>query len=146
MTTSMQSQAREDAPGQGPGLDSGAPVEVSHEYRQPVAEVWSTLVSPRGSAVWLGEGAVLGDKGDPYHCADGTSGVVRSYHPLEQLRVSWHATEAAPVTVVELDLEPRGDGTLLRLRHDGPVDEARRSQLPQQWAHSLDALETLLGT
>ena len=58
----------------------------------------------------VGEGAVLGGKGEPYHCADGTSGVVRSYHPLEQLRVSWHATPDSPPTIVEIDLRADGDG------------------------------------
>ena len=46
--------------------------------------------SPAGAEALLGEGATLGGKGEPYHCSDGTGGVLRSYHPLEQLRVSWH--------------------------------------------------------
>jgi hypothetical protein len=88
----------------------------------------------------LGEGAELGGKGEPYHCSDGTSGVVRSYHPLEQLRVSWHATPDSPPSVVEIDLRTDGEATIVDLRHERIADERLLDPLRLRWAAGLDAL------
>jgi len=120
--------------------DSG-PIDLSRRIGLPVTSVWQALISPQGAAVWLGEGAVLGGKGESYHCTDGTMGVVRSYHPLEQLRVTWHADEYAPFSLIEVDLEPVGDATGIYLRHDGVTDARQREMLQQRWAQRLEALE-----
>ena len=119
---------------------AGGAVDLSRDFLQPVGAVWQALISPQGTAIWLGDGAVLGGKGQSYHCTDGTTGVVRSYHPLEQLRVSWHATEDAPLSMVELELERHGDGTQLRLRHDGLLDPDQSDALRHRWRQRLDAL------
>ena len=115
-------------------------LDVSRTLPVPLGRVWQLLVSREGASVWLGEGAVLGGKGEPYHCADGTSGVVRSYHPLEQLRVSWHATPDSPPTVVEIDLRADGDGTVIDLHHDRIDDADLRDTLQVRWRARLDAL------
>jgi uncharacterized protein YndB with AHSA1/START domain len=117
-------------------------VDLTRTVAQPLGTVWQALISPRGTAVWLGEGAVLGGKGESYHCTDGTTGVVRSYHPLEQLRVSWHADEWAPSSLIEVDLEADDDKTVIRLRHDGIADSALRERLEERWGQRLDALAT----
>jgi uncharacterized protein YndB with AHSA1/START domain len=104
-----------------------------------VGAVWQTLISPEGTAAWLGAGAVLGDKGQSYHCTDGTAGVVRSFHPLEQLRLSWHADAETEPTLIELDVTADGDGTRLRLWHEGlPADQ--RSAMQARWQQRLEAL------
>jgi uncharacterized protein YndB with AHSA1/START domain len=105
-----------------------------------VGRVWQVLVSREGASSWLGEGAQLGGKGEPYHCADGTSGVVRSYHPLEQLRVSWHATPDSPPSVVEIDLRADGDVTIVDLRHERIADGQMVDSLRLRWTTGLDAL------
>jgi uncharacterized protein YndB with AHSA1/START domain len=105
----------------------------------PVGVVWEALVSPEGTATWLGEGAVLGDKGQSYHCADGTAGVVRSFHPLEQLRLSWHHEVDLEPSLIEIDLAVEGAGTSLRLWHDGlPV--AERPAMREHWQKRLRTL------
>lgn len=121
---------------------SGGPlvVQVSRSVVAPVTHVWEVLVSPAGSQALLGDGAVLGAKGEPYHCADGASGVVRSYHPLEQLRVSWHERPDSPPSVVELDLKADGAATVLYLRHDRILDEDQKLRLEQRWTQALDRL------
>lgn len=116
-------------------------VTVNHVVAAPLAHVWEVLVSPAGSQALLGEGAVLGGKGEPYHCTDGTSGVVRSYHPLEQLRVSWHADPDSPPSLVELDLRTDGESvTVLELRHDRISDAEQHAALTQRWSTRLAAL------
>ena len=76
-------------------------VTVSRSVSQPIKQFWKLLVTREGAEALLGPGGELGDKGDSWHAADGTYGVIRSYHPLEQIRFSWHAAEEAPTTIVE---------------------------------------------
>jgi uncharacterized protein YndB with AHSA1/START domain len=122
------------------GHDLRGSVDLARTVDQPVGTVWQALISPQGAGIWLGEGAVLGGKGESYHCTDGTTGVVRSYHPLEQLRVSWHADDYAPATLIEVDLEPDGDSTTVRVHHDGIADAAQRAALESRWSSRLDDL------
>jgi uncharacterized protein YndB with AHSA1/START domain len=116
----------------------GAPVlEVSRALAQPVDEVWQVLITPAGAEALLGKGAQLGGKGEPWRSADGTHGVVRSYHPMEQVRLSWHSDEQAPATLVELHLLPEGEGTRLSLRYEEVEDAAVSENLRQRWGDAL---------
>lgn len=135
MSTSvgMESEAQTAGKTDGPLV-----VQVSRSVAAPVAHVWEVLVSRSGSQALLGEGAVLGAKGEPFHCVDGSSGFVRSYHPLEQLRVSWHETPDSPPSIVELDLRDGGGVTVLELRADRILDDNHKSRLEQLWASGLD--------
>lgn len=118
-----------------------ASVRLTQEIAAPVGHVWEVLVSDAGAAALLGEGAALGGKGEPYHCSDGTRGVVRSYHPLEQLRLSWHADEDAPPSLIEIDLIDRGAGTTVELRHDHLQGPELADALQRRWLAGLDALD-----
>jgi uncharacterized protein YndB with AHSA1/START domain len=113
-------------------------VHVRIHVGAPVGRVWQALVSAGGAQAWLGPDAVLGGKGESYHCADGTAGVVRSFHPLEQLRLSWHSGPEDPASLIELDVTPEADGTLVRLWHEGLPPEAR-PDAEQRWSHGLHA-------
>lgn len=124
---------------QAAGKTDGPPVvQVSRSVNATLTHVWEVLISPAGSAALLGDGAVLGSKGEAYHCEDGTGGVVRSYHPLEQLRVSWHETPDAPASVVEVDLRTEGDHTVLDLRQDHLTVASDVDTLAARWSAALD--------
>ena len=86
---------------------SGA-VEVNAILSHDIDQVWKVLTTNDGAAALLGEGAQLGSKGEHWRAADGSHGVWRSYHPMEQVRVSWHASEDAPRSLVDLHLRQRG--------------------------------------
>jgi uncharacterized protein YndB with AHSA1/START domain len=118
-------------------------VHVSLTLNSPVSAVWQALVSAEGTAIWLGEGAVLGDKGQSYHCGDGSAGVVRSFHPLEQLRLSWHADAETEPTLIELDVTVQEGGTRLRLWHEGLAAE-RRPAMRARWQERLQALASTI--
>lgn len=127
MTSETQS-IPEDAELEG----SPAGVHSSTTVAAPVGRVWEHLISPQGTEALLGPGARLATKGEPWHCEDGTHGVLRSYHPLEQIRVSWHPDADGPLSIVDVQLKPEGDGTRLDLYHegrgiaeDGPGDKSR---------------------
>ena len=113
-------------------------LDLDVTVHKPVTAVWQGLISPAGTAVWLGAGAVLGGKGESYHCDDGSTGVLRSFHPLEQLRVSWHPGDDAPASLVEIDLDDRGAETVLRLHHSGIAGDT--GELRQRWQERLAAL------
>lgn len=118
-------------------------VEVTRRIAAPLIHVWEILVSPQGAQALLGSGASFGNKGDSWHTDDGHQGVVRSFHPMEQLRVTWHENADAPRSVVEIDLADAAQQTELVLRHDrvrGDDVEADRAQ----WERSLDAFEALI--
>src|SRR5674476_746066 len=119
----------------------GAPViEVSRVVPFPIDKVWQLLTTSSGAEALLGKGAKLGTKGEPWHSADGSHGVVRSYHPLEQVRLTWHADEHARATLVDLRLTPAGADTRLDLRHERIDDPALGQSLPQRWDEALSRI------
>lgn len=121
-------------------------VTVSRSVSQPVKEIWKLLVTREGAEALLGAGGQLGDKGDSWHAADGTYGVIRSYHPLEQIRFSWHAAEEAPKTVVDVHLSPSGDaGTTVEIRHEHIPTYFDTNALTRKWERALDQLIAAAG-
>ena len=121
-----------------PSGAQGAPViEVSRVVPFPIDEVWQLLITPAGAEALLGKGAKLGTKGEPWHSDDGSCGVVRSYHPMEQVRLSWHADEHASATLVDLRLTAQGGSTRLDLRHEHVDDAALAASMPQRWDEAL---------
>ncbi|GAB77269.1 Activator of Hsp90 ATPase homolog 1-like protein [Austwickia chelonae] len=115
-------------------------IQVVQHVPRPIGEVWERLTQREGIEAFLGEGAMLGGKGDSWHAADGTYGVTRSYHPEQQVRVSWHADAEAPKTMVDLQMEPEGEGTLLTLRHEQLTDEMDRDDLSRRWDAAMHRL------
>lgn len=132
-----ETTTQQDTPGH---RESEQVVEVEQASDQPVDAVWARLVTHEGVEALLGQGARLGSKGEPWHADDGSHGVTRSYHPGEQLRVSWHADEHAPATLVDLQLHPAGTGSRLLLRHERLPAGAPVPALRQRWEEALARL------
>jgi uncharacterized protein YndB with AHSA1/START domain len=126
-------------------VDEGAPtpgvVEVDTLLTHDLNHVWQVLSTNAGIAAFLGEGAVLGNKGEHWRASDGTHGVWRSYHPMEQVRLSWHAGEDAPRSMVDLHLAADGERTRVSIRHDN-IDPALDPQhLHARWTDALARLD-----
>ena len=119
-----------------------AGVHASVRVSAPAERVWEHVVSPVGTEALLGEGARLGGKGEPWRAQDGSYGVVRSFHPLEQVRVTWHPREDGPLSMVDLQLHPDGDGTRVELFHEGRGSAGDPRGDLQHWD---DALNRLAG-
>lgn len=117
-------------------------VEVSAVLTHDINHVWHVLTTNDGAAAFLGEGATLGSKGEHWRAADGSHGVWRSYHPMEQVRVSWHASEDAPRSIVDLHLAPAGEQTSVTVRHE-PVDDS--AGMSARWRAALDRIDALAG-
>jgi uncharacterized protein YndB with AHSA1/START domain len=110
---------------------------VSH----PIKQVWCAFLRPEGQAAFLGEGGTLGDKGDKWQAVDGSFGVTRSYHPMEEIRFSWHADEDAPRTWVDVRFEKVDDAsTRLRIEHDHRGVEIDGPRMRARWEAALDHL------
>ena len=114
-------------------------VRVTRVVAKPLREVWAALMQPGGAEPLLGEGGALGSKGDNWESNEGPYGVTRSFHPMEQVRFSWHESQGSPRTLVELDFAEVDGGTKLELIHDFLPDDANRDALSARWQKALDA-------
>lgn len=124
--------------------DASDTVEVDTVLAHPVDHVWRVLTTSDGVQALLGSGARLGGKGEPWRAEDGSHGVWRSYHPMEQVRVSWHADADAPRSLVDLHLSPEGDGTRVSLRHElARAGSADSAAVRRRWTDALNRLDAL---
>jgi uncharacterized protein YndB with AHSA1/START domain len=126
---------------------AGSPntVHVTRSVAAPVSTVWQHLISPAGTAALLGDGAHLGSKGESWRSSDGPHGVVRSYHPLEQVRVSWHADDDAPGSLVDVHLIPDGDSTRVDLVHERLTDHEPPPGLQGFWQDALERFSAVVA-
>ena len=107
-------------------------VSVSRTVAAPVEEVWDYLIG-RGLDVWLGD-TVLGNKGESYETADGVRGVVRSFHALETIRVSWQRPDDAHESSVQVAIAPAHPGTTVTFSHERLADADDQRRLHSHWA------------
>lgn len=116
-------------------------VRVSRVVDHPLTTVWDTLIGPEGATALLGEGGEFGNKGEDWHSTDGTYGVTRSYHPREQIRFSWHASQGAKATMVDVQVKPDGDQrTAVHLTHEHLPDGLDEHQLTRRWEAALERI------
>jgi len=121
----------------------GAGVCASISVAAPPGTVWQHLTSVRGTEALLGDGARLGSKGESWHASESTYGVVRSWHPTEQIRVTWHPDADGPTSMLDLHVLPDGDSTRLELVHAGGPTTAEGPGSQRAWE---DALGRVAGT
>lgn len=121
-------------------VEPEAGVHVNATVPASVERVWEHLISPAGTQALLGEGARLGSKGESWHAGDGSHGVTRSYHPLEQVRVSWHPHEDGPLSMLDIQLKPEADGTCIDLYHEGRGIAGDPRGDHQHWQEALGRL------
>ncbi|HSN43141.1 MAG TPA: SRPBCC domain-containing protein [Propionibacteriaceae bacterium] len=124
------------------GETQDAAVVVSRLVSHPLKSVWKVVMTDDGNEALLGPGARLGDKGHTWHAADGTTGVTRSFHPLEQIRFSWHKDDASPSTIVDLHFSAVSDHeTQLELVHDHLSGDIDREWLAAHWSDALERID-----
>ena len=117
-------------------------VIVSRSVSHPLKSVWKVVMTDAGNEALRGPGAKLGDKGHTWTAEDGTTGVTRSFHPLEQIRFSWHQDADAPKTIVDLHFHAVSDvETRLELVHDHLPADADRDWLTAHWNDALERID-----
>ncbi len=142
---SSEPQAAPEAATDGLTEVSAQTVRVTRRVEATVAEVWLHLVSPAGTAALLGAGAELGTKGESWRSSEGPHGVLRSYHPLEQVRVSWHADDDGPASLVDLHLVAEGEATRVDIVHERLTATDPHPDLPRHWQRALDRFAYEMG-
>ncbi len=115
-------------------------VAVRRVVSVPLNDVWGFLMKPEGATALLGEGGQLGNKGETWQAADGTYGITRSFHPKEQIRFSWHASEGAPATLVDFRMKSTEEGTELEIVHEHLPSDADLEALEAKWNATLDKI------
>lgn len=115
-------------------------VAVTRVAPTQLEAVWRTLMTPAGAQILLGAGGQLGNKGEAWKADDGTYGITRSFHPKEQIRFSWHASEGAPTTRVDLRMRSVEGGTELTIVHDRLPEDADLEALRTRWETTLENL------
>ena len=147
--SSTQSRSTESNPDSAEDTDldgSPAGVHSTVTVEAPVEQVWQHLISAHGTEALLGPGVTLGNKGESWHSADGPRGVVRSFHPMEQIRVSWHPHEDGPLSIVDLQLRPDGSKTRVDLYHEGEGIAEDGAGDKARWDDALGRFSSALGS
>lgn len=119
-------------------------VAVSRTLPKPLQEVWDVLMTDEGAEALLGPGAHFGAKGYTWQSHDGREGVIRSFHPKEQIRFSWRMKNMAAPTLVSVDLNGVDDGTELAITHSQLAADADRAWLAERWDAVLERIESAL--
>lgn len=130
---------------EAPGEDGGTDVVVSRSVSCPVKDVWRVLMTPKGTEAFMGPGAVIGDKGQSWESSNGRRGVIRSFHPLEQVRYTIRRDDDTPPSLVSIRVNPAGDDAAeLVIKHSQLTPERDRERLALLWNDALDRFSELL--
>jgi uncharacterized protein YndB with AHSA1/START domain len=110
-------------------MDAGWQIGVSITIHRPAAEVWDWLVSTEGLATWLGPGIEFtGEKGEAYESEDGTQGEVRSFHPLDRIRLTWQPADWDHDSTVQIAIDDKGDRTRVVFHQERLADAVERAR------------------
>lgn len=120
---------------------AGWQIGVSRTLGLSPDEAWRLLTSPAGVGIWLGGGVRFpAEPGQAYETADGTAGEVRSYRPLDRIRLTWRPPSWSHETTVQVAIKRAAAGTTLRFHQERLADAAERARQRDHWAGVLDRL------
>jgi uncharacterized protein YndB with AHSA1/START domain len=123
---------------------AGWEIGVSRTVDHPSEAVWRLLTSKRGTAIWLGAGATVStEKGAPYETADGTIGEIRSFRPLDRIRLTWQPPGGDESTV-QVAISDRGSKTVVGFHQERLNGAAERERQRAHWSAVLDRIEAAL--
>lgn len=122
--------------------DAGFQIGVSKTLPYPAEQVWEFLTDDDGVALWLGAGAELSpDKGAAYRTDEGAEGEVRSYRPLDRVRVTYRPAEWDHDTTVQVAIRAAGAKTMLRFHQEWLADAEERGRQREHWRAVMAAVE-----
>jgi uncharacterized protein YndB with AHSA1/START domain len=125
-------------------------VQREIEVAAPPATVFAFLTDPEKILRWIGtEVKVEAQPGGIYLVNVGGRATARGSFteviPVHRLAYSfgWDGNDKVPPgsSLIEIDLEDKGNGTLVRLTHSGLPDAIEVANHAKGWAHYLDRLE-----
>jgi len=101
-------------------------------------------MAPAGAEALLGPGAEFGEKGHTWASADGRNGVVRTVHPLEEIRFTCRQDDQSSPSIVRIDLVPDGDETTLVVTHSN-LAEGMDAEVAKRWQDALERISAVIG-
>jgi uncharacterized protein YndB with AHSA1/START domain len=132
--------------GTEPLKESGT-VSVSRTVPASVKGVWKALMTKEGAEALLGEGAEIGLKGSTWSSINGKSGVIRTLHPLEEVRFSIRREDGKfGPSLVSVDLAPEDADTRLTITHSNLTEDVDLEWLASRWEAALDRIEVHLAS
>ncbi len=121
--------------------DAGFEIGVSRTLNHPPAVVWTYLTSGDGVRRWLGGGLELpATRGERYTTPDGTTGEVRSFHPLDRIRLTWQPVDWDHASTVQVAIGDRIGRTMLRFHQERLADPDERARQRTHWAGVMDGV------
>jgi uncharacterized protein YndB with AHSA1/START domain len=126
--------------------DAGWEIGVSRSLPVTIDEAWTFLVSDHGVALWLGAGAALPDHPkEPIATADGGSGELRSFRPLDRVRIRWQPGGWDHPTIVQCTVSGGTARTTIRFHQEHLADSTERERQRSHWRAVMDRVEEALG-
>lgn len=118
-------------------------VVVTRTLPHPVKKVWDVLMTDEGAEALLGPGAHFGAKGYTWQSHDGRQGVIRTFHPLEEIRFSWRMSDTPTPSMVAVHLAAAGeDSTEFEIKHNRLGADADKPWLTERWSAAIDRIES----
>jgi uncharacterized protein YndB with AHSA1/START domain len=127
--------------------DAGWQIGVSKTLDHPVEVVWDFLVSPAGTAIWLGEGVTVSpEPGEGYETAAGVRGETRSFTRHRRIRLTWQPPDRPHDTTLQLSVTPVGEGRArLGVHQERLADAAERELRRKHWQGVVNAIADALA-
>ncbi|HEV2529961.1 MAG TPA: SRPBCC domain-containing protein [Thermomicrobiales bacterium] len=128
------------------GLTKDAGWEIGVRRTLPVERdvLWRRLTGADGLALWLGPGAELpANRGDGWRGSDGSTGALRSLETGKLIRLTWHPTEWAEPSTLQIRLFEARTGTTISFHHERLTSADRREEMRTHWAGVIDRLAAM---
>jgi uncharacterized protein YndB with AHSA1/START domain len=122
-------------------------LEITRQYEAAPERVWQAWTDPQALSRWFGPG---GRYTIAFNTPDGeahrVSGEYTEVVPPRKLSFSW-AWQSTPerVSFITIEMQPCGDGTTMRFRHERFFDETARNNHLRGWTATFAKLDALLG-
>jgi uncharacterized protein YndB with AHSA1/START domain len=126
----------------GKTKDVGWEIGVSRTLAAPAARVWEVLTSAEGTGLWLGSGVTWpADAGSPYELTDGTAGEIRSFRPLDRIRLTWQPPDWDHESTVQVAIRERDGRTRITFHQERLADAEERERQRAHWAAVMDRVQ-----
>ncbi|MGW1341566.1 SRPBCC family protein [Kribbella sp. NPDC002412] len=123
----------------GKTKDAGWNIGVSKTLDLPLADVWDFVISPAGTALWLGDDVML-EAGASYETTAGVVGEVRSLREGDRVRLTWRPADWAHDSTVQVAVSPAGSKTVLRFHQERLADADERTRQRAHWQQVMAAV------
>jgi uncharacterized protein YndB with AHSA1/START domain len=136
-------------------MTDGFVVRREIQVPAPAATVFAFFIDPDKLLRWMGSGATMEPHPGGLYLVNNISGratargTFKEVVPVHRLAYSFGWDHSADVpagsSLVEIDLEERDGGTLVRFTHSGLPNEQQRAEHEKGWAHYIERLTQVIS-